>query len=240
MNQSFRSRVLAGETLLGCFLTWPVGGVAEILGLAGLDFIVLDTEHGFLLHRVGRNDGPRPAMARICPPSCGCLRARRPRSGDASMPERRARSFRAPMGWPRCAGPSSCAQVPSDGPAGSRRSARQPLWNDSARPLRRRGERCDARRRPDRDGRRAGGSSPRSRASRRSTSSTSGPNDLTQALGIPGKYTDPRYQAETRAHRRGGEEGRQGGRHHARPRRPDPGPRGKWATRFFTMADRTL
>ncbi|MGH9398860.1 MAG: aldolase/citrate lyase family protein, partial [Thermoanaerobaculia bacterium] len=47
MAESLRSRVLAGEPLLGCFLTWPVGGVAEVLGLANFDLIVLDTEHGF-------------------------------------------------------------------------------------------------------------------------------------------------------------------------------------------------
>ena len=42
-----RDRVRAGETVLGCFLTWPVAGLVELSALAGLDFLVLDTEHGF-------------------------------------------------------------------------------------------------------------------------------------------------------------------------------------------------
>ncbi len=42
-----RSRILAHEKLLGAFLTWPVEGHLEMLGLSGFDFAVLDTEHGF-------------------------------------------------------------------------------------------------------------------------------------------------------------------------------------------------
>ena len=42
-----RSRVRSGETLLGCFLTWPVSGVVELLAIAGFDFVVVDAEHGF-------------------------------------------------------------------------------------------------------------------------------------------------------------------------------------------------
>ncbi len=43
----FRSRVLARAPLLGAFLTWPVEGHLELLGLSGFDFAVLDTEHGY-------------------------------------------------------------------------------------------------------------------------------------------------------------------------------------------------
>lgn len=46
-GSSLRQRVLANETLLGCFLTWPVGGVVELSALAGFDFVVVDVEHGF-------------------------------------------------------------------------------------------------------------------------------------------------------------------------------------------------
>ncbi|HWC65821.1 MAG TPA: aldolase/citrate lyase family protein, partial [Thermoanaerobaculia bacterium] len=46
-NTSLRSRIRSGEKLLGCFLTWPVGGAIELLGLAGFDFAVIDVEHGF-------------------------------------------------------------------------------------------------------------------------------------------------------------------------------------------------
>jgi 4-hydroxy-2-oxoheptanedioate aldolase len=44
---SLRSRALAAEPLLGCFVTWPVAGALELLALGRFDFAVLDTEHGF-------------------------------------------------------------------------------------------------------------------------------------------------------------------------------------------------
>jgi 2-keto-3-deoxy-L-rhamnonate aldolase RhmA len=45
--RTFRERALSGEPLLGCFVTWPVAGVLELLELSRFDFAVLDTEHGF-------------------------------------------------------------------------------------------------------------------------------------------------------------------------------------------------
>lgn len=45
--QNLRARALRGDTLLGCFLTWPVPGVVELAALAGFDFILIDGEHGF-------------------------------------------------------------------------------------------------------------------------------------------------------------------------------------------------
>src|ERR1700730_12260001 len=47
MADNFRSRALSGDALLGCFLTWPVQGLPEVLALADFDFVVLDAEHGF-------------------------------------------------------------------------------------------------------------------------------------------------------------------------------------------------
>jgi 2-keto-3-deoxy-L-rhamnonate aldolase RhmA len=46
-QESLRARTRAGETLLGCFITWPVSGVVELAAIAGFDFVVLDGEHGF-------------------------------------------------------------------------------------------------------------------------------------------------------------------------------------------------
>jgi 2-keto-3-deoxy-L-rhamnonate aldolase RhmA len=43
---SLRKRILSREPLLGCFLSWPTDGLAELLALTGFDFVVLDTEHG--------------------------------------------------------------------------------------------------------------------------------------------------------------------------------------------------
>lgn len=40
-----RARILRGDRLVGCFLKTPSPQVAELLGLAGLDFIVADQEH---------------------------------------------------------------------------------------------------------------------------------------------------------------------------------------------------
>lgn len=43
---SLRSRILGGELLIGTFLKTPAPQIAEILGLAGIDFAVADMEHG--------------------------------------------------------------------------------------------------------------------------------------------------------------------------------------------------
>jgi len=44
---SLPARARAGETLLGCFLTWPVPGIVELAAIASFDFVVVDVEHGF-------------------------------------------------------------------------------------------------------------------------------------------------------------------------------------------------
>jgi len=70
----FRKRVLSGDPLLGCFLTWPVQGLPEVLGLAQFDFVVLDAEHGFFTiesieSMVRASDvSELPAVVRV--PSC--------------------------------------------------------------------------------------------------------------------------------------------------------------------------
>lgn len=46
-ERSLRARLLARETLLGCFVTWPTESILELLALGGFDFAVLDTEHGY-------------------------------------------------------------------------------------------------------------------------------------------------------------------------------------------------
>jgi len=43
---SLRARILAKEPLLGAFLTEPSATTAEVLAQARFDFVVLDTEHG--------------------------------------------------------------------------------------------------------------------------------------------------------------------------------------------------
>lgn len=46
MIEGFRGRILAGEILLGPMVQVGSPTVVEILGTAGADFVVLDTEHG--------------------------------------------------------------------------------------------------------------------------------------------------------------------------------------------------
>src|SRR4029453_5797431 len=73
-ERSFRARLLARETLLGCFLTSPTESAVELLALAEFDFLVIDTEHGFFniesVERMVRAaDSARlPAVVRV--PNC--------------------------------------------------------------------------------------------------------------------------------------------------------------------------
>jgi len=46
MTKSLRARIRAGELLIGTFVKTPSPHVVEILGLSGLDFAVIDQEHG--------------------------------------------------------------------------------------------------------------------------------------------------------------------------------------------------
>jgi 4-hydroxy-2-oxoheptanedioate aldolase len=74
MADGFRARVLSGSPLLGAFLTWPVEGTLELLGLGGFDFAVLDTEHGYFnpesVERMVRaaEGVPLPVIVRV--PNC--------------------------------------------------------------------------------------------------------------------------------------------------------------------------
>ncbi len=44
--KNLRKRVLAGETLFGCFLNLGSSLTAEIVGMAGFDWVLIDLEHG--------------------------------------------------------------------------------------------------------------------------------------------------------------------------------------------------
>lgn len=46
MPLELKSRVAAGEQLLGCLLRMPAEETVEMIGVAGLDFVVIDCEHG--------------------------------------------------------------------------------------------------------------------------------------------------------------------------------------------------
>ncbi len=46
MTDSFRSRLLRGDTLIGAMVTLPTSATAEILADAGFDWLFIDGEHG--------------------------------------------------------------------------------------------------------------------------------------------------------------------------------------------------
>ncbi|HID50483.1 MAG TPA: 2,4-dihydroxyhept-2-ene-1,7-dioic acid aldolase [Anaerolineae bacterium] len=48
MARKFRSRLLAGELLIGTMLTLPSPEIAEMMGLVGFDWLFVDGEHGAL------------------------------------------------------------------------------------------------------------------------------------------------------------------------------------------------
>ncbi len=188
----FRERVRAREALLGCFVTWPTAGVAELLSLAGFDFLVIDAEHGFfsiesIEQMVVAADGADiPAIVRV--PSCTAAEVGR--SLDAGA---------AGILFPRGDGCSTVraaiesAKYPPRGKRGlggvrANRYGTQPL---------------------DRFVREANESSTIVVQIETAGALTElapiaaepgldvlyvGPNDLTQALGVPGHYDDPRYK----------------------------------------------
>ena len=45
-ERTFRTRVRAGDRLVGTFVKTPAHEIVELLALAGLDFVCLDAEHG--------------------------------------------------------------------------------------------------------------------------------------------------------------------------------------------------
>jgi 2-keto-3-deoxy-L-rhamnonate aldolase RhmA len=178
--------------LLGCFLTWPTAGVAELLALAGFDFLVLDAEHGFFSIEsieamvIAADGAGIPAIVRV--PSC--LAAEVGRSLDAGA---------AGILFPRgdgCAtvrGAIQSAKFPPEGKRGlggvrANRYGTQPLDRfvkdsnertvivaqiETAGAL---AELAEIAAEPGLD------------------VLYVGPNDLTQALGVPGQYGDSRYR----------------------------------------------
>ena len=67
MNHQFRSRLLAGELLVGPVVTLPAPEVAEILAGAGFDWLFIDVEHS----PMGMRDAQ--ALLQAAGPCCPCL-----------------------------------------------------------------------------------------------------------------------------------------------------------------------
>ncbi len=190
---SLRARVLARETLLGCFVTWPTEGTLELLALASFDFVVLDTEHGYFnpdaVERMVRAaDGAGiPAIVRV--PNCLA-------SADAG---RALDAGAAGTLFPRADGIApvhAALESVKYAPAGKRGLAgvranrygavafdHWVLESNAATAVFVQIETAGALNAVDEI------------AARKDLDLLFvGPNDLSQALGVPGRYDDPRYR----------------------------------------------
>lgn len=194
MNPAFRQRVLAREPLLGCFLTWPVAGLAEVLALAEFDFIVLDSEHGFFsiesIETMVRACGAAglPAVVRV-PSSTAAEVGRCLDSGAAGT------LFPRSDGLAAVRGAVGLAKFP---PAGRRGLGGARANRYGTAPLDRFVVEANEATLVAIQIETSGALAEVSAIAREPQVDVLyvGPNDLTQALGIPGRYADSRYQAE--------------------------------------------
>jgi 4-hydroxy-2-oxoheptanedioate aldolase len=236
-GDGFRARVLSGEPLLGCFLTWPVQGLPEVLALARFDFVVIDAEHGFFsvesienIVRAGDGAG-LPSIVRV--PSCPAAEVGR--SLDAG-----AAGILFPRG-------ESATQVASGleavkfPPAGKRGLAGVRANGYGSVPL--------AQFVVDANRSTIVVAQIETRGALTELDAIAaldgvdvlyvGPNDLTQALGIPGQYAEPAYQSELRRIASAAKAaGKTAGIMLARTDQIPP--LLEMGYRFFTMSDRTL
>ena len=178
--------------MLGCFLTWPTAGVAELLALAGFDFLVLDAEHGFFSIEsieamvIAADGAGISAIVRV--PSCQAAEVGRSLDAGAA-----GILFPRGDGCATVRGAIQSAKFPPEGKRGlggvrANRYGTQPLDHfvkesnegtlivaqiETAGAL---AELAEIAAEPGLD------------------VLYVGPNDLTQALGVPGQYGDSRYR----------------------------------------------
>ncbi len=178
--------------MLGCFLTWPTAGVAELLALAGFDFLVLDAEHGFFSIEsieamvIAADGAGISTIVRV--PSCTAAEVGRSLDAGAA-----GILFPRGDGCATVRGAIQSAKFPPEGKRGlggvrANRYGTQPLDHfvkesnegtlivaqiETAGAL---AELAEIAAEPGLD------------------VLYVGPNDLTQALGVPGQYGDSRYR----------------------------------------------
>ena len=237
MNSPLRVRIRSGEKLLGCFLTWPAAGAVELFALAGLDFTVIDVEHGF--HDIESIEN----LVRAGDAASTAVIVRPPRF-DSDVASRSLDAGAAGVLVPRVDG-SASAKTAVDGvkfaPEGRRglggvranRYGTQPL----AEFVRESNERTIVAVQIE---------TPGALDDVGSIAAVPGvdvlfvgPNDLTQALGIPGRTDDRRYRdalekIASAARDNGRAAGIMLGRREQIPELVELG------YRFFTTSDRTL
>jgi len=236
-QSDLRKRLDAGEALLGSFITWGVGGLAELLALAGFDFVVLDNEHGSFSNEsiastlAAADAAGLPSVVRV--PSCAFLETSRyldfgaagtlfPRADGLQMVRAAVESVKfAPEGKRGLAGvrANKYGNVPlASFVSQANRQTIVAIQIETAGAL---GE-VEA-------------------ISREKNVDVLyvGPNDLTQALGVPGQYDHPTYQtAIARIAAAAREAGKVPGIMLARIEQIPP--LRQLGYRFFTTSDRTL
>jgi len=232
-----RERVRSGERVLGCFLTWPTAGVAELAALCGFDFVVLDAEHGFftiesIAAMVAAADAAGiPAIVRV--PSCAAPEISRCLDAGA-----------AGLLFPRGDGAAAirsaieAAQYP---PAGRRGLGAVRANRYGTAPYDRHVRESNAATLLAAQIETPGALADLSAISREEALDVLfvGPNDLTQALGKPGRFDDPGYRdALTRIAGAAHDAGKTAGIMLAR--RDQLAPLQEAGFRFFTVSDRTL
>jgi 2-keto-3-deoxy-L-rhamnonate aldolase RhmA len=205
-HHNLRSRLQTGEALLGCFLTWPTSGMAEILCWSGFDFIVIDTEHGvFTAESVASTIAAAdavglPSIVRVpCSPSIDAARYLDYGAAGTLFP--RAED----VGSVRAA-----VEAVKFSPAGKRGLAGVRANKYGLRPLSQFVAEANAETVIAIQIEAAGALKDLDLISSESNVDILyvGPNDLTQALGVPGQYNDQRYlsslgQVATSARARG-------------------------------------
>ncbi len=193
-DRPLRARYLAREPVLGCFLTWPTEGLAELLALARFDFAVIDTEHGNFgpeaverMVRAAEGAG-LPAIVRVpgCQASadanraldCGAAGTLFPRADGAAAARAAVDSVKyAPVGKRGLAGvrANRYGTLPFDHwVLDANASTAVVVQIETAGAVNALTEIA---------------------AEKDVDVLFVGPNDLSQALGVPGHYEEPRYRA---------------------------------------------
>ena len=194
MAESFRARVLAGKPLLGCFLTWPTEGTLELLALSEFDFAVLDTEHGYFgpeaVERMARaaDAAKIPAIVRVSNCQAANEAARALDAGAAGTLFPRADGVAAAR---------TAAESVKYAPAGKRGLAGVRANRYGAIPLDHWVLEANEATAVFVQIETAGALNAVAEiaADKDVDLLFVGPNDLSQALGVPGHYDEPRYEA---------------------------------------------
>ena len=234
---ALKARARSGAPLLGCFITWPTAGVVELAALAGFDFVVLDMEHGFYTIEsvaamvVAGDAAGIPAIVRV--PSCAAAEIGRCLDAGAS-------GLLFPRGESReaIAGAIALARYPPEGRRGLG-AVRANRYGGVPYEEHVRASNADVLLAAQIE-------TPGALAALSDIAPENGldvlfvgPNDLTQALGIPGRFADPRYrEALQRVVAAARENGRAAGI--MATRREQVGELAGAGFSFVTVSDRTL